>query len=182
MNDKDFKKIVAILRCAVPYTGMILSTRESPEMRRDLLHLGVSQLSAGSKTDVGSYHKGENMQSKELQAGQFSLADHRTTGEVIRELIKDGYMPSFCTACYRNHRTGEAFMKIAKSGNIQNFCHPNSILTLAEYLHDYADPETKRLGWEAIEKEQLTIPSERRRESLVKKLKSIAEGKRDLYY
>lgn len=181
VSDEDFKKLVAIIRCAVPYTGMILTTRETPEMRAELLQVGISQMSAGSKTDVGSYKKGENVH-KEAFSGQFSLGDHRPTSQVIRELIETGYVPSWCTACYRLGRTGEKFMKIAKRGDIQNMCHPNAIMTLAEYLHDYADEETKKLGWELIEKEQMKVPSQHKRKSLKRNLERIAQGVRDIYY
>jgi 2-iminoacetate synthase len=181
VSDEQFKKLVAIIRCAVPYTGMILTTRESPQMRRELLHVGISQMSAGSKVDVGSYQEGEEVHKDDVE-GQFSLGDERPTHIVIRELIEMGYIPSWCTACYRMGRTGEKFMKIAKKGDIQNLCHPNAIMTLAEYLHDYADAETQRRGWELIEKEQLNIPSEQKRQSLKKNLEEIAKGARDLYY
>lgn len=133
VNDADFKKIVAILRIAVPYTGMILSTRESPEMRRELLRLGMSQMSAGSKTDVGAYHRDTSADSEAALMdlnGQFTLADHRPVNEVVMDLMRQGYVPSWCTACYRKGRTGEHFMKIAKAGKIHEFCHPNSLMTL----------------------------------------------------
>ena len=188
VDDLDFKKLVAVIRCAVPYTGMILSTRESAEMRRELLNLGVSQMSAGSKTEVGSYHKGDikaehiiktAMQKEKL--GQFSLQDERPAEEVVQDLMRMGFLPSWCTACYRLGRTGEAFMKIAKKGDIQNFCHPNSLLTLNEYLKDYASDDTKKLGEEVIQRERMTI-SERARRALDKKMKKIDEGARDLYF
>jgi 2-iminoacetate synthase len=181
VSDDDFKKLVAIIRCAVPYTGMILTTRETPEMRLDLLNMGISQMSAGSKTDVGSYKDGEKVH-KEKIAGQFSLDDHRPTHVVIRELIENNFMPSWCTACYRLGRTGEKFMKIAKRGDIQNMCHPNSMLTLSEYLYDYADEETRELGWKLIEKEQMNVPSKNKRKLLKRNLERIKEGERDLYY
>ncbi|EFC38395.1 [Fe]-hydrogenase maturation protein HydG [Naegleria gruberi] len=181
VSDAQFKKLVAVLRCSVPYTGMILSTRENPDMRRELLSLGISQMSAGSNTAVGGYEKKED-ERDDYSMGQFSLGDHRNTGEVIRELLETGYMPSFCTACYRMNRTGEKFMKIAKKGDIQNMCHPNSIMTLAEYLHDYADEKTQTVGWNRIEEEQKNIPSEAKRKSLKKNLERIAEGVRDIYY
>jgi len=213
VDDEDFRKLVAIIRCAVPYTGMILSTRESPAMRRELLHLGISQMSAGSKTEVGSYHKGDfkaeqllnsNAQQQKVddkvacngssestrtnalakeKKGQFELQDERSTEEVVRDLMDMGFLPSWCTACYRLGRTGEAFMKIAKKGDIQNFCHPNSLLTLEEYLQDYASPDTKLLGKQIIEREKMNIPSARARAALDRKLHKIAhEGKRDLYF
>lgn len=188
VDDEDFRKLVAVLRCAVPYTGMILSTRESPAMRRDLLNMGISQMSAGSKTDVGSYHK-ERMQAdgtREINPvpaslAQFQLQDHRSVDEIIRELIEHGFLPSFCTACYRNHRTGEAFMKIAKTGKIQDFCHPNSLLTLQEYLIDYASPETRAAGEKLIEVESKNI-SERAQKALHRKMEKINAGERDLYF
>jgi 2-iminoacetate synthase len=182
VNDEDFKKLVAIIRCAVPYTGMILTTRETKEMRTELLNVGISQMSAGSRTDVGSYSTSEEMDHKEKISGQFSLGDHRPTKDVIRELIETGYMPSWCTACYRTGRTGEKFMRIAKRGDIQNMCHPNSMFTLAEYLHDYADDETKEKGWKLIETEQMNVPSAKKRLLLKKNLERISKGERDLYY
>jgi 2-iminoacetate synthase len=220
VDDEDFKKLVAILRCAVPYTGMILSTRESAEMRRQLLNLGVSQMSAGSKTEVGSYHKGDvgaeakikqQFESEEgddtkakKQSGQFELQDERSTEEIVRDLMEMGFLPSWCTACYRLGRTGEAFMKIAKKGDIQNYCHPNSLLTLqgtthatqsvhqslygrshmsayAEYLKDYASDETQHLGKSVIERERQTI-SDRAKKALDRKMKRIDAGERDLYF
>ena len=189
VNDDDFRKLVAVLRCAVPYTGMILSTRESADMRRELLNMGISQMSAGSKTDVGSYHK-EKMQADEnhtqVDGGaksleQFQLQDHRSVDEIIGELIGDGFLPSFCTACYRKNRTGEAFMKIAKTGKIQDFCHPNSLLTLQEYLIDYASPETRVAGEQLIDKESKTI-SENAQRALKRKLDKVKAGERDLFF
>lgn len=187
VNDADFKKLVAVLRIAVPYTGMILSTRESPEMRRELLKLGMSQLSAGSKTDVGSYHRDNSDQSAEVlsdkiaNAGQFTLADHRSVNEIIVELMKEGYVPSWCTACYRKGRTGEHFMKIAKAGNIHNFCHPNSLMTLQEYLNDYGTEEEKALGAQVIERELGKGLSESAERLTRRKLKKINEGEHDVY-
>jgi len=197
VNDAHFKKLVATIRCAVPYTGMILSTRESVPMRRELLQMGVSQMSAGSRTEVGSYHKGDEVASNEnlvnratssekpaKQAeGQFTLSDERPAREVIADLLKTGYIPSWCTACYRMGRTGEAFMAIAKKGDISNFCHPNSLLTLREYLEDYATPEVKRIGEKVIEKEMFNIPDPERRDSTKEKLDQIATTEtRDLYF
>lgn len=193
VDDENFAKLVAVLRCAVPYTGMILSTRESPEMRARLLHLGISQMSAGSKTDVGSYTKGDV--GKELEVwgsenegkgeqkdltGQFSLLDERPLDQVVHQLLEDGFVPSFCTACYRLGRTGEEFMAIAKKGNIHKFCHPNALLTLQEYLEDYAPPKTKELGENVVVKERATITGPTK--ALDKKLKKVKEGERDLYF
>jgi len=192
--DEDFAKLVAVLRCAVPYTGMILSTRESPEMHSRLLNLGISQMSAGSRTDVGSYTKGDISHETELAAqhanentgdheerkGQFSLLDDRPVDEVVYSLMESGFVPSFCTACYRKKRTGAGFMAIAKEGNIRNFCHPNSLLTLQEYLEDYSSPETKKMGHLVVDQEKATIGGSTK--AFEKKLLRIREGKRDLYF
>jgi 2-iminoacetate synthase len=191
VDDENFAKLVAVLRCAVPYTGMILSTRESPSMRARLLNLGISQMSAGSRTDVGSYHKGDvdhetdlleqakNKAENEL-TGQFSLLDERPLDEVVKQLLLDGFVPSFCTACYRKGRTGAEFMAIAKKGNIHNFCHPNSLLTLQEYLEDYARQATKEVGAEVIERERATFLG--RTTGFDRKFKKIRMGERDLYF
>ena len=177
VNDDDFKRLIAVLRCAVPYTGMIISTRESAKMRKELLKIGISQISAASSTEVGSYNK-----STDGKKGQFSIYDHRSADEVVRDLMKDGYVPSWCTACYRLGRTGEAFMKWAKSGEIHNNCHPNAMFTLAEYLIDYASEETKKIGWELIAKEVQNITDEKRRKATLRRLDLIKNGKRDLYF
>ncbi|KPK32773.1 MAG: hypothetical protein AMS24_03235 [Chlamydiae bacterium SM23_39] len=177
VNDRDFKKLVAIIRCAVPYTGMILTTRESPNMRKELYHLGISQISAGSRTNPGGYSK-----SSLKKDGQFSLSDMRPTKEVIRELVQLGFIPSWCTACYRLGRTGEAFMEFAKKGNIQNYCHPNALLTFAEYLIDYTDIDMQKLGWETIQKELVRMPNSKRKEALSKNLEKIKNGQRDLFF
>jgi 2-iminoacetate synthase len=184
VDDADFKKIVAVLRIAVPYTGMILSTRESPEMRKELLKLGMSQVSAGSKTDVGSYHRDTSKTTEEELGdvnGQFTLADHRPVNEIVIDLMKEGYVPSWCTACYRKGRTGEHFMKIAKAGNIHNFCHPNSLLTLQEYINDYGTEEEKKLGAEVIERELGTGLSEGAQRLTKKKLAKVNAGEHDQY-
>ena len=184
VDDANFKKLVAILRIAVPYTGMILSTRESPAMRAELLRVGMSQMSAGSRTDVGAYHRNpgddaDRVLGKELN-GQFSLEDTRSMGEIVVDLMRQGYTPSLCTACYRKGRTGPAFMKIAKAGRIHDFCHPNSLFTLAEYLKDYGSPEEKALGAAVIERESGTLSPGAAR--LVKrKLAKIQEGEHDIY-
>jgi 2-iminoacetate synthase len=137
VSDADFKKIVAVLRIAVPYTGIILSTRESAETRRDVLALGVSQISAGSRTNPGGYGEAA---AEEACASQFQLGDHRTLDEVIRDIAALGYVPSFCTGCYRLGRTGADFMDLAKPGEIKYHCQPNALSTFLEYLHDYASP------------------------------------------
>ncbi len=176
VSDKDFKKIVAVLRLSVPYTGMILSTRESPALRREVFGLGISQISAGSRTDVGGYKHGDP------KDGQFSLGDHRPLEEVLYELLTDGFIPSFCTACYRLGRTGHDFMDLAKPGVIKNFCQPNALLTLKEYLEDYASPKTKELGNRVIQAQLDSIPSPERRRNAIDKLKLIESGQRDLYF
>jgi len=198
VSDAQFAKLVAVLRCAVPYTGMILSTRESPEMRRKLLQLGVSQMSAGSRTDLGAYEKMRQQlqreqveqrengdackaESKDMLA-QFTLQDHRGVDEVVRELLEDGFVPSWCTACYRKGRTGAAFMAIAKRGDIHNYCHPNGLLTLKEYLEDYAGHDTKSIGEEVMKREEQTITSRRARNAYERKLNRVGSGERDLYF
>lgn len=176
VTDSDFKKLVAILRLAVPYTGIIMSTRESPEMRRETLALGVSQISAGSRTNPGGYSGGEE------DASQFSLGDHRPLQEVIKDIMHLGYVPSFCTGCYRLGRTGRDFMDMAKPGLIKLHCQPNALLTLKEYLMDYADEETRILGNDLIKKECAAIPEESRRRETLNNLKKIEEGDRDIYF
>jgi 2-iminoacetate synthase len=179
VSDEDFKKLVAVLRCAVPYTGIILSTRESAEMRKQVFNLGVSQISAGSKTNPGGYT--ESLINPENEE-QFFLNDTRTTGEVIKSVIKQGFVPSFCTGCYRLGRVGKDFMDLAKPGLIQLHCLPNALTTLKEYLMDYADLEIKRLGEDLINKELLKIPSEERREKTIQSLRKIEDGERDFYF
>jgi len=175
VSDVDFRKLVAILRLAVPYTGIILSTRETMEMRRETFALGVSQISAGSRTNPGGY-------SSELQedASQFSLGDHRGLEEVIRDITKLGYIPSFCTACYRLGRTGRDFMDMAKPGDIRDHCGPNAIATFAEYLIDYASRETSELGFKTIEKmtSEFDKPVAEKTRKMVEAVKS---GKRDVF-
>ncbi|MBR6356381.1 MAG: [Alphaproteobacteria bacterium] len=154
INDDIFSKIVACLRIAVPYTGMIISTRESKKTRERVLQLGISQLSGGSKTSVGGYSEPEK---EEPNSAQFDVIDNRTLDEVIYWLLEMGYIPSFCTACYRAGRTGDRFMELCKNKQIHNCCHPNAILTLQEYLTDYASPETRKLGEELIAREVATL-------------------------
>lgn len=176
VSDIDFRKIVAILRLTVPYTGIIMSTRETPNIRRETFALGVSQISAGSRTNPGGYVEGEDRQDE----AQFSLGDHRSLPEVIRDISSLGYIPSFCTACYRLGRTGGDFMDLAKPGDIKEHCDPNAISTFQEYLEDYADPETKRVGEKCIADSIATMPDKSRKisETLREKVKS---GKRDVY-
>ena len=177
VDDKNFEKLTAVIRCAVPYTGLILSTRETPEMRRKLYHIGISQISAGSRTEPGAYSQEANKTSS-----QFTLNDTRPTCDVILELLQLGFVPSWCTACYRLNRTGENFMNIAKKGDIQNFCHPNSLLTFAEYLMDYADETTRTEGIKIIEREIPNVPNERRRDALIRYIERIKNNERDLFF
>ena len=179
--DDDFKKIVAVIRLAVPYTGMILSTREPPSFRDEVLELGISQLSAGSCTGVGGYYKDIEKPAEE-SVGQFQIEDHRTTDEMLLSVCQSGYIPSFCTACYRQGRTGDRFMPLAKSGQIQNICQPNAILTFKEFLLDYASDETRRTGEKAIEAHLQEITNEKVRKETVERLKRLEAGERDLYF
>lgn len=179
IDDDTFAKIVACLRISVPYTGMIVSTRESQQCRERLLHLGVSQISGGSKTSVGGYAEEEP---DSENSSQFDVSDTRTLDEVVHWLMKLGYIPSFCTACYREGRTGDRFMSLCKSGQIQNCCHPNALMTLLEYLQDYASPATKQMGEELILKELSNIPNEKVREIVLKNIDAIKAGQRDFRF
>jgi 2-iminoacetate synthase len=183
VNDRDFKKVVAIIRLAVPYTGMILSTRESAEFRKELLEVGISQMSAGSCVGVGGYAQRKTVDAEGIEEKpQFNVADHRAPVDVIKGLVKDGYVPSYCTACYRQGRTGDRFMPLAKSGEIGNYCLPNALLTFEEYLTDYADDDLRVMGQEMISREILTVPSERQRAKAVEYLARIRAGERDLRF
>ena len=176
IDDDTFAKIVACIRIAVPYTGMIVSTRESQAMRERLLNLGVSQISGGSKTSVGGYAEPEP---EDENSAQFDVNDTRTLDEVVKWLMELGYVPSFCTACYREGRTGDRFMKLCKSGKIQNICHPNALMTLKEYLEDYATPETKGVGEGLIRTELEKIPNDKVRKLVEENLVKISNGMRD---
>ncbi len=183
VNDRDFKKIVATIRLAVPYTGMILSTRESVEFRNKLLEIGISQMSAGSSVGVGGYAKRKTVDESGVEEKpQFNLADHRRPLDVVKGLVSDGYIPSYCTACYREGRTGDRFMPLAKSGQIKNCCLPNALLTFEEYLRDYADDELQQMGQEMIDREIHTVPNEKQRARAVDYLKRIREGESDLRF
>ena len=179
VTDEQFKKLVTVIRMAVPYTGMILSTRESQEIRREVFELGISQISAGSRTDPGGYRKGGSDEA--FRAAQFNLGDTRTLDEVIHDIALKGHVPSFCTACYRRGRTGKDFMDLAKPGFIQKYCHINSVLTFKEYLEDYATPETKQVGEDLIHKVIDRTEKESTREMLKDRLQELEKGKRDLY-
>ncbi len=177
IDDDIFAKITACIRIAVPYTGMIISTRESAECRERLLKLGVSQISGGSKTSVGGYF---NPMPEKDDSTQFDVSDRRPLDEVLKWLMELGYLPSFCTACYGNGRTGERFMEICKSQQIQNFCHPNAIMTLKEYLEDYASEETKKVGEKLIESEVETLDG--LKETVKENLVKISKGVRDIKF
>lgn len=179
ISDDTFAKIVACLRIAVPYTGMIISTRESQKSRERALHLGISQISGGSKTSVGGYADEEK---PDENSAQFDISDNRSLDEVVQWLMKLGYAPSFCTACYREGRTGDRFMTLLKNKQIINCCHPNALMTLKEYLEDYASEETKKIGEKLIEKELEKIPNETVRKKAAEYIANIHEGKRDFRF
>ena len=179
IDDDTFAKLVACIRISVPYTGMIVSTRESQECREKVLHLGISQVSGGSKTSVGGYSKPE---AEDEDSKQFELSDNRTLDEIVKWLMDLGYIPSFCTACYREGRTGDRFMSLLKSGQIQNCCHPNALMTLKEYLEDYASAETNAVGEKMILDEISNIPKEKVREVVIQNLEKISQGNRDFRF
>ncbi|MBR6534185.1 MAG: [Clostridia bacterium] len=174
ISDEMFKKITACIRLAVPYTGIIISTRESEQVRSELLNLGVSQVSGGSRTSVGGYASQERPHDTE----QFDVSDQRTLDEVVHWLIDNGHIPSFCTACYREGRTGDRFMSLCKTGQILNCCHPNALMTLTEYLVDYASDETKKAGYEMIKRELERIPKEKVRNIAEDNIEAIKNSNR----
>ena len=176
INDDIFAKLVACIRISVPYTGMIVSTRESQKSCERVLHLGISQISGGSRTSVGGYAAPEP---EAENSAQFDVSDTRSLDEVVAWLMEIGYLPSFCTACYRQGRTGDRFMSLCKSGQIQNCCHPNALMTLKEYLTDYAKPHTKELGEKLIQNELANIPNPKVRELVIQHLTDIENGERD---
>ena len=178
ISDDVFKKIVAVLRIAVPYTGLIISTRESQAARAAVLELGVSQISGGSRTSVGGYTTEE----RHDETAQFDVSDTRTLDQVVNWLLELGYIPSFCTACYREGRTGDRFMKLVKSGQIANCCQPNAIMTLKEYLEDYASPDTKAKGEKVIEEELKRIPNDNVRRIAAERVAEIHNGRRDFRF
>ncbi len=179
IDDDTFQKIVAVIRIAVPYTGMIISTRESKACREKVLDLGISQISGGSRTSVGGYVEEEP---EEENSAQFDVSDRRSLDQVVNWLLDLGYIPSFCTACYREGRTGDRFMKLVKSGQIANCCQPNALMTLKEYLIDYASPDTLAKGEKVIQEELKKIPRDRTREIAQQNLKEIETGKRDFRF
>ncbi|OAT86838.1 [FeFe] hydrogenase H-cluster radical SAM maturase HydG [Candidatus Arthromitus sp. SFB-turkey] len=177
LDDETFKKIVAIIRIAVPFTGIILSTRENQEMRRELLKYGVSQISAGSVTGVGGYKEKEEGKN----VNQFETSDERSPLEVLKELVDDGYIPSYCTACYRKGRTGERFMSLAKSGEIQNVCEPNALMSLVEYALDYGDDEFKNKVEALIDDVKNSFDKQNVRNMVENRIEKLKDGERDLY-
>lgn len=179
ISDDIFAKICAIIRISVPYTGMIISTRESKAVREKVIRLGVSQISGASRTSVGGYYEEEP---EDENSEQFDVSDKRTLDEVVRWLMELGYIPSFCTACYREGRTGDRFMSLCKSGQIQNCCHPNALMTLKEYLMDYASDETKAIGEALIKAELENIPKEKVKEICKDHLEKIEQGVRDFRF
>ena len=186
VSDKDFMKIIAIIRIAMPYTGIIISTRERPEMRDALVKYGVSQISAASETNPGGYDEGEGSMAAEdghkKTGAQFTLGDHRSLDEVISMMIDGGYIPSFCTGCYRKGRVGADFMDLAKPGLIKEFCKPNAMFTFREYLEDYASPTTKAKGLELLKELTQTFSKEELKKRVEGNLCKIGDGERDLYF
>lgn len=179
ISDDTFRRIVAVIRIAVPYTGMIISTRESQASREKVLDIGISQISGGSRTSVGGYAEPE---AKSENSAQFDVSDRRTLDEIVAWLLDRGYVPSFCTACYREGRTGDRFMSLVKSGKIADCCGPNALMTLKEYLEDYASEATRAKGEQLIQSEVPHIPNAKVREIALKNLKAIANGKRDFRF
>jgi len=178
VSDEDFKKIIAIIRIALPYTGIILSTRENDEMRTELFNYGISQISAGSRTNPGAYSD-----EAEQSGSQFSLGDHRSLDEVISSMIDSGYIPSFCTGCYRKGRVGADFMDLAKPGLIKQYCLPNAMFTFKEYLMDFASEETRKKGLALIDKMlENDIPDGNHKEKVRENLSRVGEGQRDIYF
>ena len=180
VNDRDFEKIIAIIRLAVPYTGMILTARESEEVRSNVLRYGCSQVDAGTKIELGAYS--EEKHAQDLNSEQFMINDSRSLNEVMNDLIENNYIPSFCTACYRLGRTGEHFMEFSVPGFIKRFCTPNALLTMAEYLIDYAPAKTAEIGWKLIESQLIELKKTQEIDQIVKKIDRIKAGERDLYF
>lgn len=177
VSDDDFKKIIAIIRIALPYTGIILSTRENDEMRTELFNYGISQISAGSRTNPGAYSD-----EAEKSGSQFSLGDHRSLEEVISSMIDSGYIPSFCTGCYRKGRVGHDFMDLAKPGLIKQYCLPNAMFSFKEYLYDFASEETREKGLALIQKMMTDVPDSKHKSKIEKELNAIDEGERDVFF
>lgn len=181
VSDADFAKLVAILRLAVPYTGMILTARENAALRKEVIQYGVSQIDGGTKLELGSYSQSLN-QEQDLNREQFKINDDRSLNEVIDELLENDFLPSFCTACYRLGRTGEHFMEFSVPGFIKRFCTANAILTLTEYLVDYAPEETAKKGWKTIEENLIKLEGFQDVREIRNRIERIKQGERDLYF
>ncbi len=181
VSDSEFSRLVAILRLAVPYTGMILTARESPEVRKEVMNYGVSQIDGGTKLELGAYSQSLN-EKQNLNREQFFIGDSRSLDEIIEELLDNDFLPSFCTACYRLGRTGEHFMEVSVPGFIHNYCTPNAILTLSEYLTDYASEKVKEKGWKVIEETKKKIANRQLSAQVEDRIRRIVEGERDLYF
>jgi 2-iminoacetate synthase len=181
VSDDDFARMVAILRLAVPYTGMILTAREPASIRTELMQYGISQIDGGTRIELGSYAK-PGITRQDLDREQFRINDDRSLNEIIDELIDTGHLPSFCTACYRNGRTGEHFMEFSVPGFIKSFCSPNAMLTLAEYIQDYASPETARKGWDIIHRNIQQLNGNVNSAEILRRIERIKTGERDLYF
>ena len=181
VSNDEFVRIIAILRLAVPYTGLILTAREAPQVRDEVIRFGVSQIDGGTKLEIGSYSKSQN-EEQNLNKEQFAINDNRSLSEIINELIEKKYIPSFCTACYRLGRTGEHFMEFSVPGFIKRYCTPNAILTFSEYLMDYAGEELSEKGWKLIDDELAKIEDQKLKDRIIKRVEQIKNGKRDLYF
>ena len=181
VSDADFTRLVAILRLAVPYTGLILTARETAAIRDEIMQFGVSQIDGGTNIEMGGYANKEHAETQDIDLEQFQINDNRSLNEIIDELLQHDYIPSFCTSCYRKGRTGEHFMEFSVPGFIKRYCQPNALLTLAEYLEDYAPEDTREKGYILIRKKLNEIGHDSFRQDLIKKLEQIKEGKRDVY-
>ncbi|NMD16717.1 MAG: [FeFe] hydrogenase H-cluster radical SAM maturase HydG, partial [Bacteroidales bacterium] len=181
VNDADFAKLIAILRLAVPYTGMILTARENPRLRREVIPFGISQIDGGTRLELGTYSQNLNAE-QDLNREQFKINDDRSLNEIIEELIQNDFIPSFCTACYRIGRTGEHFMEFSVPGFIKRFCTPNALLTLSEYLVDYAPQDTAQMGWKAIEQNLAHLGDTANTQEIRRRIERIKQGERDLYF
>ena len=181
VNDNEFKRIVAVLRLAVPYTGLIMTARESEAIRDEVIQFGVSQIDAGTKLEIGGYQNQKGNQ-QDINKEQFVIGDTRELDDVMHWLLTKGYIPSFCTACYRMGRTGEHFMEFAIPGFIKRYCTPNAIITMAEYLEDYASEKTREAGYSLIEKELEKMPESAQKQKIITNLEAVKQGKRDLRF
>ncbi len=182
VSDDEFTRLVAILRLAVPYTGLILTAREPAKVRDEIMQFGVSQIDGGTNIEMEGYAEKTDNSNQDIDNEQFQINDNRSLGEIMDELIQNKYIPSFCTACYRNGRTGEHFMEFSVPGFIKRYCTPNALLTLAEYLEDYATPETKKRGYELIDENLQKLDETNYKQKVTERLESIKQGKRDLYF